>query len=137
MLLAQIDTCQSQAKAGVVQSSGIVSISSVPFGRYEVKLAADMKGQPATGSNQHLVSFSPPKPNIRLSSVSAQFNADDKSCRRICVPIPDRPLPGEKLLARFTVTLFSLIVRSSVVFHGDSDVEYGRKRQSADQFICP
>ena len=39
----------TQVKAGVVQSSGIVSLSSVPFGQYEVKLTADIKGQPASG----------------------------------------------------------------------------------------
>jgi hypothetical protein len=43
------NTRDVQVKAGVVQSSGIVSIASVPFGRYEVKLTAEMKGQPARG----------------------------------------------------------------------------------------
>ncbi len=43
-------TSKQIIKAGVVQSSGIVSLSSVPFGHYHVKLTADMKGQPTTGN---------------------------------------------------------------------------------------
>ncbi len=139
MLLAQIDTCQSQAKAGVVQSSGIVSISSVPFGRYEVKLAADMKGQPATGSNQHLVSFSPQNQTIvslqylRNSTPTTNPAAESaclyptvlcqvRSCWRVSQSLFLASLSGAALCSMVTVTWnmderdsqpISLFVRSS------------------------
>jgi hypothetical protein len=114
----------SQVKAGVVQSSGIVSLSSVPFGQYQVKLVAEMKGHPASGFIYAKTQPQTPIKNISNTlSVSAIFNADDKTCRRICLPIPDRPLPGKCVWcgrgAQFDRCCCSF------VRHGDGDVEHG------------
>jgi hypothetical protein len=121
---SQLILIYCQVKAGVVQSSGIVSLSSVPFGQYQVKLVADMKGHPASGFIYAKIRPQTPIKNISYTlSVSAIFNADDKTCRRICLPIPDRPLPGKCVCCVCDTQCDRYCC--SFVRHGDGDVEHG------------